>query len=226
MNYKKKYEEALVRATQRWECGDITREILEYVFPETQESGDEKIKRAIIATIHLYYGEPLEDEAKEMISWLEKQGEKKHADKIEPEFKVGDWVVSPNGVYWHIDAIRNGRYQVCSDSGEIADWPLDTYIYHRFSVQDAKDGDVLRIKNLTFIFQEITNDNACHKDAVVARCSYEDNDEAFGVSGPDCITDLELITPATKEQRDALMKAMIDAGYTFDLKKIISYEYK
>lgn len=41
--------------------------------PELKESDDERIMGNIIATIHLYYGEPLEDEAKEMIAWLEKQ---------------------------------------------------------------------------------------------------------------------------------------------------------
>lgn len=35
---------------------------------------EERIRKAIIATIHLYYGESLEDEAKDMITWLEKQG--------------------------------------------------------------------------------------------------------------------------------------------------------
>lgn len=44
---------------------------------ELKERDDERIRGNIIATIHLYYGEPLEDEAKEMIAWLEKQGEKK-----------------------------------------------------------------------------------------------------------------------------------------------------
>lgn len=42
--------------------------------PELKERDDERIRVNIIATIHLYYGEPLEDEAKEMIAWLEKQG--------------------------------------------------------------------------------------------------------------------------------------------------------
>lgn len=45
--------------------------------PELKESEDERIRGNIIATIHFYYGEPLEDEAKEMIAWLEKQGEQK-----------------------------------------------------------------------------------------------------------------------------------------------------
>lgn len=45
--------------------------------PELKENDDERIMKNIIATIHLYYGEPLEDEAKEMIAWLEKKGEQK-----------------------------------------------------------------------------------------------------------------------------------------------------
>lgn len=52
---------------------NCSREELEYVFPKLRESEDERIMEKVIATIHLYYGEPLEDEAKEMIAWLEKQ---------------------------------------------------------------------------------------------------------------------------------------------------------
>ena len=59
------------------------KEELENIFPELQKSKDERIKEAIIATIHLYYGEPLEDEAKEMIAWIEKQGEQKTKSRVE-----------------------------------------------------------------------------------------------------------------------------------------------
>lgn len=58
-------------------------------FPELKESEDEKIRKEIIATIHLYYGEPLEDEAQEMIAWLEKQGE--HAN-FRNKIQIGDKV--------------------------------------------------------------------------------------------------------------------------------------
>ena len=34
-----------------------------------------------------------------------------------------------------------------------------------------------------------------------------------------CLADIEDVKPATKEQRDALEKAMADAGYTFDFEK-------
>lgn len=53
---------------------DVIEEIKNYPI---EESEDERIRGNIIATIHLYYGEPLEDEAEKMIAWLEKQGEQK-----------------------------------------------------------------------------------------------------------------------------------------------------
>lgn len=43
MNDKNKYKEEIIRATQLWERGDITRENLEYIFPELREDEDEKI---------------------------------------------------------------------------------------------------------------------------------------------------------------------------------------
>lgn len=74
MNYEKKYKEALewARKVMQGKVGFVLDEVLEK-FPELKESEDEKIRKKIIATIHLYYGEPLEDEAKEMIAWLENQ---------------------------------------------------------------------------------------------------------------------------------------------------------
>ena len=82
MNYENKYNDALEKLQEALapkdgcEISGLTRGCIEEIFPELKESEDEKIRKEIIATIHLYYGEPLEDEAKEMISWLEKQGNK------------------------------------------------------------------------------------------------------------------------------------------------------
>ena len=82
----KAYDEAIAKAQKELQsCSskdcDAARQIYKF-FPELAESEDEKIKNAIITTIHLYYGEPLEDEAKEMIAWLEKQGEKAQSEEI------------------------------------------------------------------------------------------------------------------------------------------------
>jgi len=146
-------------------------------------------------------------------------GEQKHDDKVKSKFKVGDWVT--NGLCaWRIDSIDEDMYYTnhcgIDCGGDIESIDKE---YHLWTIQDAEDGDVLRIRNLTFIFQEITNNNVCHKNAVVAYCSYEDNDDGFGVCGPDCITDLEIIIPATKEQRDLLSQKMKEAGYEWDAEK-------
>lgn len=78
----KAYDEALARANEMIKSmtniGCVAKvDDIQHIFPELKESDDERISGNIIATIHLYYGEPLEDEAKEMIAWLEKKGEQK-----------------------------------------------------------------------------------------------------------------------------------------------------
>lgn len=71
--YEKKYKEALGWMQSLYNgLHGKTKEEAERYFPELK-SEDGRIKEAIIATIHLYYGEPLDDEAKEMLAWLEKQ---------------------------------------------------------------------------------------------------------------------------------------------------------
>jgi len=73
------YDEAIERAID-FMNGEVHyalekgESIMCWIFPELKESEDERIIGDIIATIHLYYGEPLEDEAKEMIAWVKKQG--------------------------------------------------------------------------------------------------------------------------------------------------------
>ena len=97
------------------------------------ESDDERIRGNIIATIHLYYGEPLEDEAKEMIAWLEKQGEQKllyvndnakemfikELERVEEQNnkgykldafieKAAKWLEDNAIEYWGTEAVDNG----------------------------------------------------------------------------------------------------------------------
>ena len=89
MDYEKKYKEIVgqIKKAYLYAQTDSTKAVLEEIFPELKESEDERIKEAIIATIHLYYGEPLDDEAKEMLAWLGKQGEKKPQRMISAEAK-------------------------------------------------------------------------------------------------------------------------------------------
>ena len=78
----KRFDEALAMAKECITCipDDAVNKYMLNMFPELQKSEDERMKEAIIATVHLYFGEPLEDEAKQMIAWLEKQGEQNPAE--------------------------------------------------------------------------------------------------------------------------------------------------
>ena len=142
---------------------------------------------------------------------LEKQGEQTPVDKPEPKFKVGDWVVSPNGVYWHIDAIRDSRYQVSSDLGYCADWPLNTNIYHKFTIQDAKDGDVLVDNYGNILLYEGISSHTLYDSYCFGNEKYFIEQEGAHM--------IECTYPATKEQRDLLFRKMKEAGYEWDAEK-------
>lgn len=92
---KKDYKEILeglldiINATEKSDIGFVN--ICSYLdanCPELMKSKDDIMREKIIATIHLYYGKPLDDEAKEMIDWLEKQGDKDKLIQELSEYKV------------------------------------------------------------------------------------------------------------------------------------------
>ena len=136
-----------------------------------------------------------------------------NSNKVEPKYHEGEWVVSPNGVYWHIDAIRDGHYQVSSNSGAINDWSLEANIYHRFTIQDAKDGDVLTWDDNKCIalFKNIYDEESFNSHGFVGHCT---NIFESRIS----YHDIEGAHPATKEQRDLLFEKMEEAGYMWDSK--------
>lgn len=88
------YDEAIKRA-EKWrnapnvdKIPTFANRVIDDIFPELPESEDERIRQRIIHALH---GDVLEmSEIKEAIAWLEKKGEQKPVDKVEPKFKVDD----------------------------------------------------------------------------------------------------------------------------------------
>lgn len=131
------------------------------------------------------------------------------ADKVEPKFHEGEWVVnnSSGGVY-QVTEIRDDEYCLWPLYAEIQGYfriiDVDTD-YHLWIIQDAKDGDVLvDVYGNIGIFQK--NDDFDWS----SYCSLGSNGgfRCFAIEH-----ELDGSHPATKEQRDTLMKAMADAGY-------------
>lgn len=156
--------------------------------------------------------------------------EQKPADKIEPKFKVGDWIVF-NGLILHIDEIVNGYYRTTSIGDGIHnsyDWDIDNAA-RLWTIQEAKDGDVLvcninkaeiggdveKLPNMTptiFIYQNVVKDS----DYIHSYCSLYD--ENFLVLPNTMYYNAFVcnIQPATKEQHDLLFQKMKEAGYKWD----------
>ena len=88
---------------------------------------------------------------------------------------------------------------------------------HLWTIQDAKNGDVLVCKDDKKPFISAGFDKFCPKYPK-AYCGICD-DGTFIASKGDSFWAYSDVCPATKEQRDVLEKAMADAGYTFDAEK-------
>ena len=148
--------------------------------------------------------------------------EKKELKKVEPKFKIGDWIVF-NGLTLYVNEVVQGYYRTTSIGGipNSYDWNIDN-VAKLWTIQDAKVGDVLfhsdSASNGIFIFKKII-DRGFAKE-IICYCDYDSEDHfCLGEHHTCCWTNAKILRPATKEQRDTLGKAMADAGYIFDFDK-------
>ena len=227
------------------------REMLTRIFPELKESEDKKIMKCICLCLEeCVHNDIIRDYEKDKcLAWLEKQGEKstdeemkellrteyekggadaiaemqgeqKPTDKVEPKFRTGDWVVC----YSDIDRVKRVTDRFyhfeSGDCGFIKDIDED---YHLWTIQDAKDGDVLVYKDEISLYKhDIKN---CTKQGItfggfVYHCCYDGKrfimDSLYSLTEQDKMD----IHPATKEQRDTLERAITNAGYRWNKEKL------
>lgn len=161
-----------------------------------------------------YYCDTTNFDIKDQNNW--ELIEQKPTNKVEPKFKVGDWIT--NGDYtWKIVEAKPLDYILQTQDGNIVDDTISHVDeqFHSFTIEDAKDGDVLvdEDTNVIGIFEGI--EGMCWHSKLYYSCYTK---ELYGI---ECggFHLKEFAKPATKEQRDTLTKAMADAGYTFDFEK-------
>ena len=157
----------------------------------------------------------------EGVDWLEKQGGQKSVDKVEPKFHAGEWIVeNADTSTWLITRVfiteeNVMAYNMINQEGRtliIGSHNID-YHHHLWTIKDAKPGDVLADKydNIGF-FKEC---EGIYWDSYIY-LGCDGKLRGFSIGGKHEQTDAH---PATKEQRDAIMKAMADAGWEFDFNK-------
>jgi len=146
----------------------------------------------------------------------------KPASKVEPMFKVGDWIISDKA---HEDyrickiiEVGNGNYKIESIHGYCGynEYKYFDNIYRLWTIEDAKPGDVL-VDNHPFIFEKVDTSGHCY-----AYCGLNPFDEFMieseGESGE--WTWHPNVHPATNEQINLLFQKMEEAGYEWDSEKL------
>jgi hypothetical protein len=235
-------------------AGIIAENTIKKAFPELAESENERIKRIIKSALKTYFEGNLsvntnDTDYAECLTWLEKQGseesidqdtliqqrvdaladivaEQKPADKVEPKFREGDWIVisSDNEKIVHIVSIEyfpSGQPKYITSEGK---WYGNGIKAHLWNItQDAKDGDVLATDDGNiFVFDgTVEEDKYPFAYYGLTRHRFESYDRRLPFTHNN-------VHPATKEQRDQLEKAMADAGYRWNLdeKKMEKIEQK
>lgn len=145
-----------------------------------------------------------------------KRGEQKPADKVEPKFHEGDWIVF-NGLTLYIKEVVKGYYRTISKSGitNSYDWDIDN-VTRLWTIQDAKDGDIIYIKTncseWLLIFKKIESQNNYidvydyYAFSTTTDNVYHDFNGLWGL-----LRDDDIVCPATKEQRELLFQKIQEA---------------
>lgn len=217
MDYEKAYKEALERAKVLMEEGRIAVEAgtttCEYIFPELKMSKDERVKKAITHILYENYTDAAVIEGveiAEIVAWLEKQGEQNHADKVEPKFKVGNWVTNGVDFTFKVMSIKDNMYY--RDDDYSIDIETADKTFRLWTIDDAKDGDVLVYEGEIFMIKSYVLWNK-----IVYHCCYDGkNLHKYSVYYSLGKEDFDKIHPATKEQRNLLFNKMKGAGYEWD----------
>ena len=235
MNYEKK----LALAKEALESGSYDKETIEYLFPELKkESEDEKIKRilhSISSKMSFHLTDIFTDEEFQCFdtwsnAWLENQGEQKpiidgiltatNYDKLFQncrvnKFNIGDWIVWKDKNY--IVNYNGCGYELFDQNGLSTSWDYKTIEdnAHLWTIQDAKDGDVLATPNYIYIFNSIYKEI----ETVAFYCLMKKLDEHFSFGDYKIQDEILNSIPATKKQRDLLFQKMKEAGYKWDGEK-------
>ena len=217
MDYERKYKLALERAREQYNKRTPLYDI-ESIFPELKDSEDERIRKWCISHFNACINVIKDnDEYKEylsnkVIAWLEKQGEQP-TDKFEPKFKIGNWFVNNKRKdIFLIKSITNGYCTLEDIKGNIISpcLPPCESDSHIWTIEDAKNGDVLFDGSNILLFKEVNN---WHNITSYLAYSQVYSIREYFISGSD------VIMPATKEQRDLLFQKMKEAGYEWDSEK-------
>ena len=197
-----------------------TQEVLEKYITSMSNKDDERLRKTTIAFLKDFVEKGYEN-AVECIDWLEKQG-KKSTDKIEPRFKIGDWVIFiTSGSIYQVEKIENYEYTLRDiHGGSFCVSFSNEKLIREWNIQDVKDGDVLsfyseykgnKMVQVGIIEKYVGKHGGCSNTFKIHVGVNWDNNLQIGR-----YMGCSDIYPATKEQRDLLSQKIKDAGYKWN----------
>ncbi len=86
---------------------------------------------------------------------------KKSSDKVEPKFKIKDWIVSAENKVLQVTGIEGDSYVFNNGYGNCYYWTIQNCDKecHPWSFKDAKEGDIITCEcGWTCIFRTLIND--------------------------------------------------------------------
>lgn len=163
---------------------------------------------------HLSDNFPSFDESQGTII-VKKQGRQNPTDKIEPAFKVGNWIVDSLGNTLHIISVEYDYYVVENPDARAFDFDRASadLSCHLWTIKDAKEGDVIFYDSgWTCIFKNI------HGIWYSSYC-FITADGKFYTGYEEHAVDSKIngnANPATKEQYAFFFQKIHEAGYEWD----------
>lgn len=173
------------------------------------------------------------EQREQLFKKIEEEGytwdnEKKELKKVEkqynPKFKVGDWIVCEKFACEELNTakivnIDGDKYEVEFIDGSKASPHIDYIdrLYHLWSIDDAKDGDILSNGKMIVLFKHF-EEPSYNREYIIAYIGL-DNSGHIQVTDGTWRLGIDKAKPAAKEQRDKLFKAMADKGYEWDAEK-------
>ena len=149
-------------------------------------------------------------------------------DKIEPKFKVGDFIKhNKANIICKVISVNSGSYYVenIETNGGIELFNAEQN-FKLWTIQDAKNGDILTYKNddvewiLIYQYYIIPESRDVPRDALKYHALFTGTDfYDSGIHGLTSENYASCFIPATKEQRDLFFQKMKEAGYMWDEEK-------
>lgn len=129
-------------------------------------------------------------------------------------FMMNDWI-SLNGFTYMVNGVKNGKYNLYNPNADLCDDESIAYVdklAHLWTIDDAKDGDILKVKGVDDCF--IFNGNMEPHIGAYGGSVYGIFDKAENETN--WIYEYEVERPANREEREKFIGIMSDAGYLWN----------